>query len=97
MLNLYAEFEALPGREEELAQLVSSLASSVRLEPGNGLFDVYVNRDAPRRYFVLESYVSAEAFEYHLRAQHSIEFAERANPLMVGGGSTLTWLTRMGS
>jgi quinol monooxygenase YgiN len=96
MRCLYAEFTALPGREDELAGLVRQLVVDVRSEPGNVAFDAWVRRERPTEYVVFESYVDQAGFEAHLASEHSHTFNDRIADLVDGGGSHLTWLSPVG-
>lgn len=92
-IHLYAEFEALPDERESVAELLSAYGRRVRQELGNLRFESYTLRDRPDRFFVVEEYSSTEAFELHIGAPYGAAFNARLSPLVVGGGSQLTWLT----
>lgn len=89
---LYAEFEALPGAGDAVADLVRGYERDVTAEPGNLRFDAARLAEHPDRFFVYEEYASQEAFDAHVGAPYCAAFNEAIAPLVVGGGSTLTWL-----
>jgi quinol monooxygenase YgiN len=89
---LFAEFTAVPGTEERVAELVSDLTDLVRAEPGNLVFNAHTLVDDPRRWFVYEVYRDEEAFEEHLAADYGAAFNAELADLVEGGGSRLTLL-----
>ncbi len=93
MLALYSEFTALPGQDAEVSGLVSGLAADVRAEPGNVVFEPYVERDRPEHWFVYEVYRDDEAFQAHLTAPYGAVFNARLNELIAEDGSQLTFLS----
>ena len=90
--HLYAEFRAVPGAGDAVASLVAGYGRDVRAEPGNVRFDAHRLADEPDRFFVYEEYADDDAFDAHLASPHCARFNEEFAPLVVGGGSTLTWL-----
>ncbi len=94
-VRLYAEFEALPGHEAEVAALVRQLTADVRAEPGCQVFDAWVRSERPHEYVVFETYRDRAAFEAHLGSAHSAVFNDALGPLVAGGGSRLTWLSEV--
>jgi len=89
---LYAEFEAEPGQGDSVASLVAGYGIDVGAEPGNVRFNAHRLRDHRERFFVYEQYVDEAAFAAHIATPHCTAFNEAIAPLVVGGGSTLTWL-----
>jgi len=94
---LYAEFTALEGREQEVALLLAGLTADVRSEPGNILFEPSTLRARPGEFFVYEVYRDEAAFEAHISAPYGAVFNAALADLVVGGGSSLTWLTALPS
>ena len=90
---LYAQFEALPGSTEAVAALVRDYAAAVTAEPGNLRFDAHHVAERPGQFFVYEEYASETAFRSHVASPHCAAFNAAITPLVVGGGSTLTWLS----
>lgn len=96
-IALYAEFAAVPGRADDVERLIAAFAEVVRAEPGNVVFDVYREADAPDRFFVYEIYRDQAAFEAHIAAAAGAAFNAELNELIVGDGSTLTFLRPLSS
>jgi len=90
---LFAEFTAIPGAEERVAELVSDLTDLVRAEPGNLVFNPHTLADDPRRWFVYEVYRDEEAFREHLGADYGATFNAELAGLVEGGASRLTFLS----
>ncbi|MBS1906972.1 MAG: antibiotic biosynthesis monooxygenase [Actinobacteria bacterium] len=90
--HLYAEFQAVPGAGDAVASLVAGYRRDVVSEPGNVRFDAHRLRDDPDRFFVYEEYRDDDAFAAHLTASANAVFNAALAPLVVGGGSALTWL-----
>lgn len=91
--QLYAEFIALQGSEARVAELAVGLVADVRAEPGCLRFDAFTRQDDPRHWVVFERYESEEAFEAHIASDHSQQFNIEIAPHIVGGESTLIWLS----
>jgi quinol monooxygenase YgiN len=89
---LYAEFTALPGNEDAVAELARGFAELVRAEPGNVIFTVSQKRDNPAEFFVYEEYVDSAAFKTHIGAPYGATFNAALTDLIVGDGSQLTFL-----
>ncbi len=92
MLTLFAEFTALPGHEEQVADLMAGLTEKVRQEPGNVQFLPFNREDFPRRWFVFEQYLDEDAFHTHITAEYGREFNAALGEHIVESGSELTWL-----
>ena len=89
---LYAQFQAIEGHGDAVAALVAGYGSDVSAEPGNVRFDAHRLADDPDSFFVYEVYVDEAAFQSHIATPHCAAFNAALTPLVVGGGSTLTWL-----
>ena len=87
---LCAEFTAIPGAEQQVADLVRDFTERVRAEPGNLAFNPHTLVDEPRRWFVYEMYRDEAAFREHLAAEHGAVFNAALEPLVEGGRSRLT-------
>jgi quinol monooxygenase YgiN len=91
--TLIAKLSALPGKDTELAALLTELAQEVRAEPGNVAFAVHRLRDDQNVFLVYEIYEDEHAFRAHTSTPHSLIFNQRIKTLVEGGASQLTWLT----
>lgn len=92
MKTLFAEFTALPGHEDRVAELMAGLTEKVRREPGNVAFLPFTREEHPRRWFVFEQYRDEAAFEAHITADYGGEFNAQLVHHIVEDGSELTWL-----
>ena len=92
MKTLFAEFTALPGHEDRVAELMAGLTEKVRREPGNVVFLPFTREDHPRRWFVFEQYRDEAAFQAHITAEYGAEFNAQLGHHIVEDGSELTWL-----
>ncbi|MDQ1130566.1 putative quinol monooxygenase [Microbacterium sp. SORGH_AS_0888] len=90
---LYAQFEAVPGAGDAVAELVRGYAADVTAEPGNLRFDAHRLEEDSDRFFVYEEYASEQAFRAHVGADYCAAFNSAISSLVVGGGSRLTWLS----
>jgi quinol monooxygenase YgiN len=90
---LYAEFTAQEGKAEEVQALLLDLTTEVRNEPGNIIFDPHRSKESPNDFFVYEIYRDQEAFDTHIGADYGKVFNKALTELIVGTGSTLTFLT----
>ena len=89
--TLYAEFAVKPGSEARVAEMMRELTAHVRQEPGNVVFDPYVEEARPNRYFVFEVYEDQAAFEAHISADYGARFNAELADLIEGDASELTW------
>jgi quinol monooxygenase YgiN len=102
---LIARFTALPGREEEVAQLLLALTARVRDEPGCLTFEPHRVAVPPAgsgvaagpepagtAFVVLEAYRDEAAFAEHLAAPYGGEFNAALGPLIIEDGSVLTFI-----
>jgi len=90
--TLYAEFTVRPGNQARVAEMMRELTAEVRGEPGNLVFDPYVEEANPNRYFVFEVYADDAAFEAHISADYGARFNAELKDLIEGDASELTWL-----
>ncbi len=90
---LYAQFRAQAGQGDTVAALLRGYGQDVSAEPGNVRFDAHRLVDDRDSFFVYEEYADEDAFQAHLATAHCAEFNRAFAPHVVGGGSTLTWLT----
>ncbi|NVN06249.1 antibiotic biosynthesis monooxygenase [Asaia spathodeae] len=92
---LYATMRALPGKREEIARLLTSLADDVRNEPGNERFVVYTLEEDPDFFHVEETYRDEDAFKAHMGMEHGKIFNNAIKTLVEGGGSKVVLLTHI--
>lgn len=89
---LYAEFRAVPSQADHVHALIHGLAESVRAEPGNIEFSVFVEKEDPHSYFVFEIYRDQAAFDAHLASPWTAAFNDRIAPLIEQPETQLTML-----
>ena len=89
---LYAEFTAVPGKEDAVVELVRGYADRVRAEPGNLAFSAARRKENPAAFFIYEEYVDLDAFRAHLDAEYGAPFNAALSPLIVEPTSVLTFL-----
>lgn len=89
---LYARFQAEPGQADSVASLLADYGRAVTAESGNLRFDAHRLTADTDHFFVYEQYADADAFQHHIATPHCAEFNDALAPLVVGGGSELTWL-----
>ncbi|HEX4442771.1 MAG TPA: putative quinol monooxygenase [Galbitalea sp.] len=89
---LYAEFTALAGSVDHVAELLRWLTVEVRKEPGNLVFAASQKSTNPAEFFVYEEYVDEAAFAAHIGADYGARFNRSLTELIVGDGSDLTFL-----
>jgi quinol monooxygenase YgiN len=69
-LQVIARYTIAAGHEEDVLNLVLTLAASSRGEPGNVSFAGYQQIDNPREVVLLERYASRDAFAAHRETAH---------------------------
>ena len=92
-ITLIAEFTALPGQGNTVAELLAGLATNVRQEPGNVAFDCFRRLDDGTRFVVYEIYRDKAAFKAHISADYGAVFNARLRGLIIEPNSVLTFLT----
>lgn len=90
--TLYAEFTVKAGHEARVAEMMTTLTTHVRNEPGNLLFNAYTRESNPRSYFVFEIYRDDDAFDKHIGADYGAEFNAELAGHIEEDGSVLTHL-----
>jgi quinol monooxygenase YgiN len=108
-VELIARFTALPGHEEEVADLLLGFTAKVREEPGCLTFEPSRVAAAPQGssatagpepvgtgFVVIEAYRDEVAFAEHVAAPYGAEFNAALGPLIVEDGSVLTFLAPFG-
>jgi|SRR5215217_2307382 len=91
-ISLIAEFTALPGSGDTVAELLAGLATNVRREPGNIAFDCFRRLDNADKFVVYEIYRDKSAFASHILADYGAVFNARLRELIVEPNSVLTFL-----
>ena len=83
MTAVLATYRALPGRGDEVAELLGEYQRHVRMEPGCRYFGAARDPEDPHRFVLFEQYHSRAAFDEHQASTHFREIAvERIRPLL---------------
>jgi quinol monooxygenase YgiN len=84
--TVFASFVAIPGKEEELAELLRWMADQSRKEPGCRQFDLYrAEPDGGLSYHFIEHFNNAAAIDAHRATSHYKEYRSRVADLIEGG------------
>lgn len=78
MIVLAVTWEAIPGKEAEVAEAFRKLEEASRNEPGCLMYIVHRHRDNPRRFFIYEQYKDDAALEAHRQSTHFQQYAVAA-------------------
>ena len=96
-LILIANFNILPGFEEEVKKATIALAGETRKETGSELFLIHTQNDSPQKVVFYEIYQSPEAFEQHKAFAYSQSFFEFLKGRIEDDKLEVTFLTKLGS
>ena len=96
-LILIANFNILPGFEEEVKKATIALAGETRKETGSELFLIHTQNDSPQKIVFYEIYQSEEAFEQHKAFVYSQSFFEFLKGRIEDDKLEVTFLTKLGS
>ncbi|MGH3671546.1 MAG: putative quinol monooxygenase [Pseudonocardiaceae bacterium] len=69
-LQVIARYTISAGKQDEVLELLSTLAEASRNEPGNVAFVIYRQFDDDRKIVLLERYTSRDAFAAHRETLH---------------------------
>ena len=69
-LTVIANFEALPGKEEKLKQIMIDLKRDSPAEAGCRFFELLQNETTPSSFTFIEEWDSKEHFDANLNANH---------------------------
>ena len=82
---IVVDYQAQPGRGDEVAALLARHMAASRAEPGNLDFVALRSNDDPDAFVLYERYVSQEAFEAHQASPHFEGIAvAQIRPLLAG-------------
>jgi quinol monooxygenase YgiN len=96
-LFLIANFNIVPGFEEEVKKATIALAVETRNETGCELFLIHTRNDSPGTIVFYEIYRSPEAFEQHKAFVYSESFFEFLKGRIEDDKLEITFLTKLGS
>lgn len=69
-IRIVAELEVLPEAREAMLPALRDMVEASRAEPGNRAYDLTEDLENPCRFFILESWASAEAIDAHNASAH---------------------------
>jgi quinol monooxygenase YgiN len=78
-LYIFARFNALPGREREVADALAEVVPPSRAEPGCLAIQAFRAMRDPRLFFVHSRWKDEAAFERHATLPHTVRFVERVS------------------
>lgn len=83
MTAVLARYRALPGKGDEVAELLAEYQRHVRMEPGCRYFGAARDPEDPDRFVLFEQYHSPAALDEHRASTQFREIAvERIRPLL---------------
>ncbi len=82
--QVIATFQAQPGREEELLEILTGLIEPTRAEAGCRMYRLWRNRADPTELTFVEEWASDEALAAHAKSEHISEARARYPELIVG-------------
>jgi quinol monooxygenase YgiN len=81
--NVVAEYHTHPGTAAQVLELLESLATASRHEPGNLSYEYFCGVEDQQRIVILEKYRTSEDFDAHRESTHFHEIAvSRIIPLL---------------
>jgi quinol monooxygenase YgiN len=78
-IRVIAEFQAKPGQETALREVLHACVPPTRAEKENRGYTLHEDLDRPGRYLLYEIWVSRDALKRHFQTPH---FDETAKPLL---------------
>jgi quinol monooxygenase YgiN len=96
-LILIANFNIIPGFEEEIKKATIALAAETRKEKGSEAFLIHTRNDSPQTVFFYEIYHSQEAFDEHLAFAYTKNYMELLKGRIKNDKPEVTFLTKLGS
>ena len=82
--QVIATFQARPGREEELLEILNGLIEPTLAEAGCRMYQLWRNRADPGELTFVEEWASDEALAEHSKSDHIEEARARYPELIVG-------------
>jgi quinol monooxygenase YgiN len=81
---VFASFQPLPGKEEDLHALLSWMVEHTRPEPGCDRYDLYRERETGQTFHLIERYRDEDALAAHRGADYFLEYRRRVSDLIEG-------------
>ena len=84
MLRVVAHFDAIPGKTEDLKQILIDLKSASEAEVGCTFFQLLQDETTPSSFIFIEEWDSQEHFDAHLNADHLKEAKSKMAGVLSG-------------
>lgn len=84
ILRVLAHFDAVPGKTEELRQILIGLKKDSQVEAGCTFFQLLQDATTPSSFTFIEEWDSQEHFDAHLKADHLKEARARMAGVLLG-------------
>jgi quinol monooxygenase YgiN len=90
-ITVIATFEARPGKEAELKQILLGLLAPTRKEAGCLNYDLHIAPDSPAKFLFHENWTSKALLETHLKSPHLAALLPRVDELCVAAPDIQLW------
>ena len=90
-ITVVATFEARPGKEAELKQLLLGLLAPTRKEAGCLNYDLHISPDHPAKFLFHENWTGKALLEAHLQSEHLQSLLRRVDELCVAPPAVTLW------
>ena len=90
-ITVVATFEARPGKETELKQLLLGLLAPTRKEAGCLNYDLHISPDHPAKFLFHENWTSKELLDAHLKSPHLAALLPRVDELCAAFPDIQLW------
>ena len=90
-ITVVATFEARPGKETELKQLLLGLLAPTRKEAGCLNYDLHISPDHPAKFLFHENWTSKELLDAHLKSPHLAALLPRVDDLCLAFPDIQLW------
>ncbi|MEQ4518189.1 antibiotic biosynthesis monooxygenase [Pseudarthrobacter sp. B907] len=93
--DIYTEYTALPGHEQQVTAMINELTLAAILEPGILLCAAYTLDHAPQKYLIFERYLDEQAFESHITSECRRQFTAKMSHHMEDEQPAMTRLNAL--
>lgn len=90
-ITVTAAFQARPGKEAELKQVLSALLGPTRKESGCLNYDLHLSKQDPAKFLFYENWSSQVALDAHLQSPHIKALLPRVEELCSEFPQILLW------
>ena len=89
--TVIAMFQARPGKERELREVLIGLLAPTRKEAGCLNYNLHVSSQDPEKFLFHENWTSKAALDAHLQSPHIQDLLPRVDGLCIGFPQITTW------